>query len=275
MEAIDREAMAATETMTKFWEWIEKVLECVHQSPSMTLFWTSLLIVSATSLPLSSFLFGLHYNRTLVSVWIWFVRFLAVRMKLRKPDTILLTGLNGSGKTVLFYQLRDGCCKQKTVQSQEPNEESFILHSETSWNSKVRPVHIIDLPGDCIVDGFLHKTDGIVFVVDSTEISWNCHLVSKYLYEIITKAIVVKKKIPVLILCNKTDMLTAHSKEFIARQLEKSINRLCMSRPDASDVRRKEFTFSNCHTQVTVSEASGLTGDIAQVEAFIRKNVKY
>jgi len=33
----------------------------------------------------------------------------------------------------------------------------------------------------------------------------------------------VRKKIPVLILCNKTDKVTAHTKEFIRRQMEKEM----------------------------------------------------
>ena len=45
----------------------------------------------------------------------------------------------------------------------------------------------------------------------------------RYLYDVLTKASVVKKKIPVLILCNKTDKVTAHTKEFIRKQMEKEM----------------------------------------------------
>jgi signal recognition particle receptor subunit beta len=45
----------------------------------------------------------------------------------------------------------------------------------------------------------------------------------RYLYDILTKAAVVKKRAPVLIFCNKTDKVTAHSKEFIRKQLEKEM----------------------------------------------------
>lgn len=34
------------------------------------------------------------------------------------------------------------------------------------------------------------------------------------------------------------------------------------------------FVFSQCQNRVTVAEASGLTGDISQVEEFIREHVK-
>ena len=50
---------------------------------------------------------------------------------------------------------------------------------------------------------------------------FNSH--DRYLYDILTKATVVKKRIPVLIFCNKTDKVTAHSKEFIKKQLEKEV----------------------------------------------------
>lgn len=92
----------------------------------------------------------------------------AVRvLKRRASNTIVLTGLSGSGKTVLFYQvnmqervlddlnsfplfsslstiksliinfiplqLRDGSSHQGTVTSMEPNEETFVLQiSETT-----------------------------------------------------------------------------------------------------------------------------------------------
>jgi GTP-binding protein EngB required for normal cell division len=45
----------------------------------------------------------------------------------------------------------------------------------------------------------------------------------RYLYDLLTKGSVVRKKIPLLILCNKTDKVTAHTKEFIRRQLEKEM----------------------------------------------------
>ena len=47
-----------------------------------------------------------------------------------------------------------------------------------------------------------------------------CH---RYLYDILTKATVAKKRVPMLIFCNKTDKVTAHSKEFIKKQLEKEM----------------------------------------------------
>lgn len=45
----------------------------------------------------------------------------------------------------------------------------------------------------------------------------------RYLYDLLTRARVVKSKIPVLLLCNKVDKPSAHSKDFIRKQLEKEM----------------------------------------------------
>lgn len=37
----------------------------------------------------------------------------------------------------------------------------------------------------------------------------------------------------------------------------------------------KAFSFTQCHNKVAVAEASGLTGEVSEVEQFIRENVKF
>ncbi|XP_065876658.1 uncharacterized protein [Euphorbia lathyris] len=208
--------------------------------------------------------------------------------KRRKSNTIVLTGLSGSGKTILFYQLRDGSPHQGTVTSMEPNEGTFILHSESSKKGKVKPVYLVDVPGHSRLrlklDEFLPQAAGIVFVVDALEFLPNLRGVSEYLYDILTKATVVKRKVPVLICCNKTDKVTAHSKEFIRKQLEKEVDKLRPSRSGVSEadiandftlgIPGEAFSFSHCSNKVTVAESSGLNGDISEVEQFIRAHVK-
>ncbi|TYI91512.1 hypothetical protein E1A91_D03G197500v1 [Gossypium mustelinum] len=201
---------------------------------------------------------------------------LSIRLfKHAKSNTVILTGLSGSGKTVLFYQLRDGSVHQGTITSMEPNESTIVLNSDSNKKRKSKPVHIVD---------FLPRAAGIVFVVDSLEFLPNCHLTSEYLYDILTKASVVKKKIPVLICCNKNDKVTAHTKEFIRKQMEKEIDKLRASRSaiSAADISNdftlgvpeESFTFSQCRNKVTVAESSGLTGEVGQVEQFIWECVK-
>ncbi|KAK3013979.1 hypothetical protein RJ639_008139 [Escallonia herrerae] len=215
--------------------------------------------------------------------------FILVRVFKRTiSNTVVLTGLSGSGKTTLFYQLRDGSSHQGTVTSMEPNESTFVLHSETSKKGKIKPVHIVDVPGHSRLrsklDEFLPQAAGVVFVVDALEFLPNSRAASEYLYDILTKASVVKKKIPLLILCNKVDKASAHTREFIRKQLEKEIDKLRASRTalSAADITNEftlgvpgeTFAFSLCHNKVTVAEASGLTGDISQLEQFIREHVE-
>lgn len=215
--------------------------------------------------------------------------FLIVRLlKRRSSNTVVLTGLSGSGKTILFYQLRDGSSHQGTVTSMEPNEGTFLLHSEMTKKGKVKPVHIVDVPGHSRLrpklDEFLPQAAGIVFVVDAVEFLPNVRAASEYLYDILTKASVVKRKIPLLLLCNKVDKVTAHTKDFIKKQLEKEIDKLRASRTALSSadvtneyslgVPGEAFGFHQCYNKVSVAETSGLTGDISQLEQFIREQVK-
>ncbi|KAG8640132.1 hypothetical protein MANES_13G027800v8 [Manihot esculenta] len=179
--------------------------------------------------------------------------------KRTKSNTIMLTGLTGSGKTVLFYQ-----------------------------KGKTKPVHLVDVPGHSRLrpklDEFLPQAAGIVFVVDALEFLPNLRAVSEYLYDILTKASVVKRKVPVLICCNKTDKVTAHTKDFIRKQLEKEIEKLRASRSGISEadvaneftlgVHGEVFSFSHCSNKVSIAESSGLTGDISQLEQFIREHVE-
>ncbi|KAG4134711.1 hypothetical protein ERO13_D08G174000v2 [Gossypium hirsutum] len=208
--------------------------------------------------------------------------------KRTKSNTIVLTGLTGSGKTVLFYVLRDGSSHQGTVTSMEPNEGTFVLNSESNKKGKIKSIHLVDVPGHSRLrpklDEFLPQAAGIVFVVDAVEFLPSCPSVSEYLYDILTKASVVKKKIPVLICCNKSDKVTAHTKEFIRKQIEKEIEKLRASRSaiSAADISNdftlgvsgEIFSFTQCRNAVTVADASGLKGEVAQVEQFIREHVK-
>jgi signal recognition particle receptor subunit beta len=221
-----------------------------------------------------------------------FTIFLLLLVRLFKRtalNTIVLTGLTGSGKTVVFYQLRDGSSHQGTVTSMEPNEGTFVLHSETTKKGKsIKPVNVVDVPGHSRLrpklDEFLPRAAGVVFVVDAVEFLPNSRAASEYLYDILTRASVVKKKIPVLILCNKVDKVTAHTKDFIRKQLEKEIEKLRASRTavSAADIANEytlgvageTFAFAHCSNKVNIAETSALTGDISQLEQFIRDRVK-
>ncbi|XP_015695704.1 signal recognition particle receptor subunit beta-like isoform X1 [Oryza brachyantha] len=209
-------------------------------------------------------------------------------LKSSKPNTIVLSGLSGSGKTILFYQLRDGSSHQGTVTSMEQNNDTFVLHSELERKGKIKPIHVVDVPGHARLkpklDEVLPQAAGIIYVVDALDFLSTVQATAEYLYDILTKATVVKKRVPVLIFCNKTDKVTAHSKEFIKKQLEKEINKLresrnALSSADITDEVKlgnpgEAFNFSQCQNKVTVAEGAGLTGNVSAVEQFIREYVK-
>ena len=72
---------------------------------------------------------------------------------------------------------------------------------------------MVDIPGHDRVRfryvEFLPVTRSIVFVVDSTTITRKIRPAAEYLYDILAQPQVQKQKIPVLIACNKSDMITA------------------------------------------------------------------
>lgn len=247
-------------------QWLNQAIELSHEVPPIQLYLAIAVVVVSTLL----FLFSIRL------------------LKRPKSNTVVLTGPSKSGKTTLFYQLRDGSSHLGTVTSMEPNEGTFVLHSESSKKGKIKPVHLVDVPGNARLrpklDEFLPQAAGIVFVVDAVEFLPKCSEASEFLFEILTNAIVFKKKIPVLICCNKTDKVTAHTKDFIRKQLEKEIDKLRKLRNQVSEadianditlgVPTEPFGFSQCINKVTVAEASALTSEVTQVEEFIREHVK-
>eukprot|EP00250_Pteridium_aquilinum_P019162 c24324_g1_i2 orf=375-1157(+) len=227
------------------------------------------------------------YTTSAVLLLTLFLLLLVARFayKKRKSDTVLLVGLSGSGKTALFYQLRDGSTHKGTVTSMEANVDRFILHSESTKQGKAKPVRLVDVPGHmklrAKLDEFLTEAGGIIFLVDAADFMPNVRAISEYLYDILSKAWVVKYKVPVLIVANKTDKVTAHSRDFIRKQLEKEIDKLRVTRTAVSDAdmtsevfigkEGEPFKFTQCLNNVTVAEASVVTGQMTEIHQFIRE----
>ncbi|KAJ3055958.1 hypothetical protein HK097_008567 [Rhizophlyctis rosea] len=128
-----------------------------------------------------------------------------------KRDTFLITGLSDSGKTVLYYRLQ--------------HEEEV---------AKPRLVHIVDLPGHEKLrfrfSEFTPITKGIVFILDSTTLNRNIRSVAEYLYDILVNKHVQKREVPILVLCNKNDLLLALGKEKVQELVEGEIDRLRATR---------------------------------------------
>ncbi|KAI5073674.1 hypothetical protein GOP47_0011687 [Adiantum capillus-veneris] len=207
--------------------------------------------------------------------------------KKRKSDTILLAGLSGSGKTALFYQLRDGSIHKGTVTSMEANIERFPLHTDSIKQGKAKTVRLSDFPGHmklrAKLDEYLKEAGAIIFLVDAADFIPNVRANAEYLYDVLSKALVVKYRIPILVVANKMDKVTAHSTEFVCKQIEKEIDKLRVTRTAVSEADMtsevsigKEgvpFKFTHCVNKVMVTEASVVTGQMTDIYQFIREQV--
>ncbi|KAG2224784.1 hypothetical protein INT45_005308 [Circinella minor] len=142
--------------------------------------------------------------------------------------TILLLGATDAGKTQLYTQLRFEK-KTSTVTSMKENEGPVTLKNKT--------YELVDIPGHERVRfhyiDYLPVTRSIVFVVDSTTVARQIRIVGEYLYNILAQQQVQKQHIPILIACNKTDLITALPKDKIQQRLEVEINRLRSTRTAA------------------------------------------
>lgn len=83
---------------------------------------------------------------------------------------------------------------------------------------------VVDMPGHDRIRfryaDFLAITRSIVFVVDSTSLTKQIRPVAEYLYDILAKPVVQKERTPILVACNKSDLITALSVEKIKFMLE-------------------------------------------------------
>ncbi|OBZ85236.1 Signal recognition particle receptor subunit beta [Choanephora cucurbitarum] len=146
---------------------------------------------------------------------------LTVYTKKQNKNTILLLGISDAGKTSMYILLKSGK-NHPTVSSMKENEGQLTL------NNKI--FDLVDIPGHDRVRfryvEFLPVTRSIVFVVDSTTITRKIRPAAEYLYDILAQPQVQKQKIPVLIACNKSDMITALPTDKIKLLFETELNRL-------------------------------------------------
>lgn len=182
-----------------------------------------------------------------------------------------------------------------TVASMQENIGEFVLCTEKS--TAARPVRVVDIPGHPrvrgSVDSYLEKgAGGVVFVVDSVEFMPKKTDAAEQLFDLLAHPAVAKRRVPVLLACNKADMgAKAHTVDFIRKRLEKEIDQMRSTRGTLSDVGSSSgsqqvavgepgvpFTFES-HAKargvrvVAVSASAVDTGGVAEVAAFIRKCV--
>ncbi|ORY95370.1 signal recognition particle receptor beta subunit-domain-containing protein [Syncephalastrum racemosum] len=152
-----------------------------------------------------------------------------------RQTTLLILGTTDAGKTSLFTQLYHGQTRP-TVTSMKENEGTFEAHN--------KKYDLVDVPGHQRLryryTDYLPVTRAIIFVVDSTTLARQVRFVAEYLYDVLAQKQVQSNHIPVLVACNKCDLITALPKEKIQQRLEEEINRLRTTRTAALEQQASE-----------------------------------
>ncbi|OII73060.1 uncharacterized protein cubi_02291 [Cryptosporidium ubiquitum] len=170
----------------------------------------------------------------------------------------LIIGPSGSGKTTLFYKVKE-------------NKTTKTTTSITPGLTKVNDNrYLVDIPGnrrvihDFILK-YLNKSVSIIFVIDSNDKS-SFKDAAEILFSIIREVKKIKtykndvsetnKQVyKVLILCNKSDLISSRNISYIKDELERSIRERLFSIQyynfdnDLSDLidHDKPFSFENLH----------------------------
>ncbi|KAG0746442.1 hypothetical protein G6F57_000512 [Rhizopus arrhizus] len=197
--------------------------------------------------------------------------------KKQSRNTVLLLGICDAGKTSLYTLLRFGE-KRSTVSSMKENEGQLAISNKT--------FDVVDLPGHERVRyryvDFLPVAQSIVFVIDSTTLNKQVRSVAEYLYDVLAKPQVQKNRIPVLVACNKSDMITALPTEKIRLMLETEINRLRSTRTarveqseeDETEIflgyEGEDFKFEHVDNELEFVSCSVENKDIEKVQDWIR-----
>ncbi|KAJ3065542.1 hypothetical protein HK102_007873, partial [Quaeritorhiza haematococci] len=111
------------------------------------------------------------------------------------------------------------------------NEARIVFDQKSP---KKQPIHIVDVPGHEKLrfryTHFMPISKAVIFVIDSATIQKQFRSAAEYLYEVLVNPHFGKKKIPLLVVCNKSDLVMAQSAEKIRVLLETELNRLRATR---------------------------------------------
>ncbi|XP_076837737.1 signal recognition particle receptor subunit beta [Brachyhypopomus gauderio] len=177
-----------------------------------------------------TYLIGIFVAVVVVLITVVFLRFFVGSQTSR--NTVLLLGLCGAGKTLIFSRLLTGRFT-RTQSSITVSSASYKSKNErgTSWT-------LVDVPGHeslrpQFVEKFKASARAILFVVDSAIFQKEVKDVAEFLYSILTDSVVLTNSPLLVITCNKQDVTMAKSAKLIQQQLEKELNTLRVTRSAA------------------------------------------
>jgi signal recognition particle receptor subunit beta len=103
---------------------------------------------------------------------------------------------------------------------------------------------MIDVPGHEKLSYQIHHftpiSRGIIFVLDATRLGKELRQVAEYLYNVLTDKHVVRREIPILLACHKSDLVTAYTPKRCQEMLETELNRIRQTRTAAVDSQTAE-----------------------------------
>ncbi|GAX76126.1 hypothetical protein CEUSTIGMA_g3569.t1 [Chlamydomonas eustigma] len=149
-------------------------------------------------------------------------------------------------------------------------------------------VRMVDVPGHersrSKLDKHLKDAKAIVFVLDAADITPHKAEAAEELFEILTHPTASRRKVPLLIACNKMDLDTqAHSLEFIRKTLEKQLDAMRKTRTTLSPEAKakaavlgkpeKPFKLSGLRNKITIAPMSALKGDISAIYSFLKSGI--
>lgn len=212
---------------------------------------------------------------------------------------VLLAGPSNGGKTAIFLRLsRDGGGGDQaaplpaTVASMAAETAPARVRAAAAPGAgRARTVTLLDIPGHAShrprLEQALRDAAGVVFVVDSADVSPHRADAADALYDVLSSADFARRRLPLLIACNKSDLeLDAHSADFVRRTLERQLDAMRKTRtagigrtagegggsaPALLGVPADQaFSFAAMapRHRVSLAEVSALQGKLAEVEAF-------
>ncbi|XP_041377889.1 signal recognition particle receptor subunit beta-like [Gigantopelta aegis] len=146
-------------------------------------------------------------------------------------SSVLLLGICGAGKTLLFTWLTHGKFKE-TYTSIKTN------HGNYTAGLKNKQVKIVDLPGherlrNQSLEENKSQARAVVFVIDSLTFQKEIKDVAEFLYTVLSDNTVLSRSLPILIACNKQDQTLAKGSKVIQSNLEKEMNTLRVTKAAA------------------------------------------
>jgi len=147
---------------------------------------------------------------------------------------VVVSGVSDSGKTMLFSRLVANGGNIITYTSMKENVVDGVAFRDGG-----KKYRLIDLPGADRIrktnfDHSIKQNDlaAIVYVIDSATFQKDCRASAEFLYDILAHPIVVKKRrrLPVLVACNKQDNPLSKGARVIRKGLEKEFSVLNKTR---------------------------------------------